>query len=120
MNLNKIINENQYGFVEHSSTLAASPNCVEKIYDHIDKSKYASVISIDLEKAFDSVNIQELIQKLKKLKLNEIQTKLFQSFLIERKQATVVNGIKSEYKTVKNGVPQMMDSLCSSLTQLIN
>lgn len=103
---NNIIHENQYGFAENSSTLAASLNCIEKIYDNIDKNKYVSLISIDLEKAFDSVNLNILLNKLRNLNFKDTQIKLFENFLLNRKQATVINRKISNFKTVRNGVPQ--------------
>lgn len=103
---NNIIHEKQYGFVEKSDTLSATLNCIEKIYASVDKKKYVAVLSIDLEKAFDSVNHKNLLYKLSKLGINDIQMKLFESFLLDRKQVTTVNGEISTEETSRNGVPQ--------------
>lgn len=83
---NNVIHKNQYGFVENSNTISAVLNCVEKIYANMNKKKYVAVLSIHLEKAFDSVNLRNLLYKLSELGLNETQMKLFECFLLDRKQ----------------------------------
>lgn len=106
LNCNKIINCNQFGFVDGSNTLAAALNCVEMVYDSMDIKKYIAIMSLDLEKAFDSVNPRILLNKLTHLGIDSTNKNLFESFLQGRRQISCVNRALSDPGTIKNGVPQ--------------
>lgn len=106
LNRNKIISENQFGFVEKSNTLAATLSCVEKLYSLIDQRKYIAIISLDLRKAFDSVDHDCLLHILKQYKICDSGFKLFEDFLRNRQQFVQLDGKKSDMKNVKIGVPQ--------------
>ena len=63
--------------------------------------------SLDISKAFDRVWHKGLLKK--KIEAVGIRGNLalwFQNYLQNRKQAVVIKGKKSEYKTVPSGVPQ--------------
>lgn len=77
---NKIIDKNQFGFMENSNTLSACISCTEYIYENLDKKKYVALLAIDLSKAFDSVNLYIMIRKLAELGLNDKELKIFESF----------------------------------------
>lgn len=64
------------------------------------------MLAIDLSKAFDSVNIHIMLQKLRELGVTGTAIKLFESFLIDRKQFVQIKEFKSSIKTIKTGVPQ--------------
>lgn len=62
---NEVIHKNQFGLVDGSNTtLAATLNFTEKLYDYLNGRKYVAVIKLDLAKAFDSVNLEILTHKL--------------------------------------------------------
>ena len=64
---------------------------------------------LDISKAFDRVRHKGLSKKKKKIEAVGIRGNLalwFQNYLQNRKQAVVIKGKKSEYKTVPSGVPQ--------------
>lgn len=71
LNVNNIIDEKQFGFVEKSNTLAAAINFTEHLYQQIDKKKYIAIVSIDLQKAFDSVQLDCLIDKIAALDISD-------------------------------------------------
>lgn len=100
------IDSNQFGFVENSNTLAACVSCIESIHEAIDKKKYTALISIDLQKAFDSVNLKCLVKKLHDLGIKGNDLKIFEDFLNERKQYVEINDVKSTFKDIKVGIPQ--------------
>lgn len=64
------------------------------------------MLAIDLSKAFDSVNLPIMIEKLRELGVDGIAIKLFESFLIDRKQYVEIKNCKSSIKTIRTGVPQ--------------
>lgn len=103
---NEIIDERQFGFVEKSNTTAACLQCIEQVRELTEKKLYIAIGSIDLTKAFDSVNLECLVGRLEELGIYGNKLKIFKEFLMNRKQFTQVNEYKSGINTVKSGVPQ--------------
>ena len=60
-----ILYEKQFGFRKNNSTIFASMQITEKIKESIEKGKFGCCIFIDLRKAFDTVNHDILLLKLK-------------------------------------------------------
>jgi ribonucleases P/MRP protein subunit RPP40 len=60
----------------------------------------------DLSKAFDTVNIEILLEKLAALGILGDDLHWFKSYVTDRTQYTDVNGYRSNRVTTKNGVPQ--------------
>lgn len=106
LKFNNIIQDNQFGFVKNSNTLAACINCMENIYKFIEKDQYIALLSIDLEKAFDSTNINILIKKLNEINIADKELEIFQTFLNNRKQYVQIEKEKSKIETIKIGIPQ--------------
>ena len=63
-------------------------------------------IFIDLQKAFDTVSHQILLQKLFRYGIRGTAYELMRSYLENRLQCTICNGCRSEYSVVECGVPQ--------------
>lgn len=72
----------------------------------MDKGNNVLAIFLDLCKAFDVVNHEILIQKLKNIGLVSTVLELFQSYLENRIQYTVIDGHESDRIKVTGGVPQ--------------
>ena len=106
LNVNKLINTNQFGFRSNHSTNHALVNITERIKSLVDTGQYVCGIFIDLEKAFDTVNHNILCEKLNYYGLRGNVNKLFQSYLSNRKQYVSINGFDSEIKDLNCGVPQ--------------
>ena len=64
------------------------------------------VLFIDCSKAFESIDHQILKQKLKAIGITGQLYHLLESYLEDRQQFTEVNGVASELRKVKYGVPQ--------------
>ena len=72
-----------------------------------DSNKYTLGVSIDLTKAFDTVDHNILLRKLFHYGIRDNNLKLLQSYLQNRKQyISCQNTEKTEYKNVICGVPQ--------------
>ena len=61
---------------------------------------------VDLCKAFDLVDHNILIKKLKLYKCSSVALRWFESYLRNRKQFVEINGTKSNSLNIKPGVPQ--------------
>jgi hypothetical protein len=73
---------------------------------HMDKKQVTGVVYLDLKKAFDTVNHQVLMKKLKCLGVNGQTLSWFQSFLSNRPQQTVLGNSLSDSLKISVGVPQ--------------
>lgn len=96
----------QYGFRKGSSTLAATCDLVEEIYDTLDKRQLVGGLFIDLKKAFDTVNHKLLIQKLECYGIRGIPKQLIESYLMGRSQYVVIDDCASPQLPITIGVPQ--------------
>ena len=106
INKHKVIILNQYGFLEKHSTVSALIDLVDDIRDAIDKGEYALGIYLDLKKAFDTVDHSILLGKLDHYGIRGHSNLFIKSYLSDRQQYTVVNGVKSTIKSISTGVPQ--------------
>ena len=73
---------------------------------NIDNGKMNSVVFLDIEKAFDTVNHEILLQKLSCYDIKDQELMFFQSYLYNRTQSCNINGKMLSYKPVTYGVPQ--------------
>ncbi len=76
------------------------------IYEDIESKKGGGVLFLDLKKAFDTVDHNLLLLKLKALELKESSVSWFRSYLTGRTQSTKCNGYVSDVRSVEVGVPQ--------------
>lgn len=106
LNKYKLIHEAQSGFRQYHSCQTALIKLIDNWLHHIDNGESIGVIFYDLRKAFDFVDHNLLVQKLKYYKFSENALKLFQSYLSQRHQVTVVGNSTSEQMRVTTGVPQ--------------
>lgn len=107
LNNNKVINENQFGFIEKSSTAAAVIQLLNKVRKGLDQKKIVAAVSVDLKKAFDTVNHDILVKKLFHAGIqNPVHINLFKSYLHERFQKVKINGVTSNNLIINSGVPQ--------------
>ena len=106
INENKILDELQFGFQKNKSTEHAISAIVNKITSAKIKKFSSYCIFLDFAKAFDTVNHSILLDKLKYYGITEGTLDLFRSYLSKREQVVEVNGVLSDWGTIKHGVPQ--------------
>lgn len=103
---NDLIDKNQYGFVPTSNTTAACITLVSEIQKSLDNNQICACLSIDLRKAFDSIDHRKLIQKLRNLGFSYSATELIKDYLKNRQQFIKIGEKSSLLETIKTGVPQ--------------
>lgn len=96
----------QFGFRAKRSTTQAVKNLTGAILQNFENKNYTQIKLYDLTKAFDCVNHQILLQKLKHYNFSELSIKLIHSFLADRIQFVTFNSINSDALPVTHGVPQ--------------
>ena len=70
---------------------------LQEIKESIDKNGIAIGIFVDFQKAFDTVNHEILLRKLKHYGIRGITNDWFKSYLSNRKQFVQINDTKSDY-----------------------
>ena len=79
---------------------------VDKWLKSTDNGEIVGAIFFDLRKAFDVVDHELLLLKLTYYKFENSSLSWIKSYLTNRKQCIVEKNMKSEFQTVKSGVPQ--------------
>lgn len=101
-----IIHQNQSGFRRNHSSHTALLRLIESWLRDIDNGKMIGAVFLDLRKAFDLVDHQILLHKLKLYHFSEKSIQLFKSYLSNRRQLVKVGNLKSNYSVITSGVPQ--------------
>ena len=71
IDVNKLLSNAQFGFRKGHSTSSCILNLLDSIYKNIEGNKLTGVIFLDLKKAFDTVDHNILISKLRTFNINE-------------------------------------------------
>lgn len=88
------------------STLSASRDLVDDIYDSLDKKELVGSLFIDLKKAFDTIDHQLLIEKLDTYGIRGVAKSVIESYLSDRLQFVSIGKVHSTLHPVTTGVPQ--------------
>ena len=96
----------QYGFRRGHSTYMAVLDMVENIRKAWENGEHCLGIFIDFKKAFDTVDHQILLGKMEHLGIRGVPLELIRSYLTNRKQYVVHNGMESSQQGISVGVPQ--------------
>lgn len=103
---NNLFFDNQYGFRAQHSTEYAALELAERIKESLHQNLVPLTIFLDLSKAFDTLNYEIILWKLRKYGLHENSLTLIQNYFTNRKQYVEFRGIKSSMSPLSIGVPQ--------------
>ena len=108
--LEKMFNVRLMKFISDNNVLfskeMAVNEMIEKIANSIENKKYCIGIFIDLKKAFDTLDLDILINKLEFYGIRGIASDWIKSYLSSRKQFIHNNNVNSDIQNIKCGVPQ--------------
>lgn len=115
---NNLLSQYQYGF-RKTYQLLTHLNLTDQLYENMDKNQVSVVVvvTLDLQKAFDSIDRQLLINKLK---WYGIDCKVINSLLCNRGQFVEVNGKSSRTKLTTRGIQQGAGSSSILFSMFIN
>ena len=103
---NNLLYEKQFGFQANHSTDHAIIQLVDEIHNSFNKKAFTLGVFIDLSKAFDTVNHEILINKLKHYGVRNTSLNWFKSYLSSRKQFITYDHENTTIKNITCGVPQ--------------
>ena len=101
-----LLYERQWGFRPNRSTKLALLNMTERWRKSLDENKFVAIFFLDFRKAFDCLDHQVIMRKLSACGVSGNLYQWISSYLEERQQKTVVNGVVSENEYVQTGAPQ--------------
>ena len=104
--VNNILNSFQFGFRKKNYTELAIIQLLDKIIDSLSRKEHIIAIFMDLSKAFDTIDHNILLYKLKNYGIRGIALSWFKSYLSDRQQYVFVNNKSSSMLDIKCGDPQ--------------
>ena len=105
-NVNSLRHSEQYGFTRGRSTTDAGVALLKHILNAWENSQNAIGVFCDLSKAFDCVQHDTLLRKLRYYGVQNGALNVIESYLNHRLQCVDINGVKSSGLPVQLGVPQ--------------
>ena len=96
----------QHGFIKGISCSTQLTGVYYEVGSYLDSSIQTDIIYLDFSKAFDSVSHRLLLHKLKMYGFDGRLLVWFTSYLSNRHQRVVVEGVESSWLNVSSGVPQ--------------
>ena len=106
LNTNETLTSCQSGFRSLHSTVTAMLEATSDWSMNIDNGLINGVVFIDLKKAFDTIDHQIMLQKLRNYGIDQMSLTWFESYLANRTQKCRVNDQLSNSAPVTCGVPQ--------------
>ncbi len=103
---NKLLSSAQFGFRKYHYTSTCVLSLIDVIFKNMDANKLTGVVFLDLKKAFDTIDHNILLKKLKSFNFNQNAIDWFQNYLSDRYQSVKYQGHKSYKLLVRTGVPQ--------------
>ena len=96
---NDLLSPNQHGIRKGYSTATAFICLLDEIYRAIDEGYFICVIFLDFSKAFDTINHDILLSKLKYLyNFSDSSLEWIRSYLANRRQFVDIEGTSSNTK----------------------
>ena len=102
-----LIDPSQYGCMDESSTTHALIRILQPVYKATDNSSFfARSLLVDFSKAFDHIDHNVMIAKLKTNGCPDVAIRWFAAFLKNRQQRVKIGQNHSEWASPNGGVPQ--------------
>jgi hypothetical protein len=103
---NELLSPSQFGFRKERSTMHPLVHFVNTVSSALNKKHHTIAIFCDLRKAFDTVDHEILLKKLKKMGIGGVELEWFRNYLCDRKQFVYIDGNCSPLLSILLGVPQ--------------
>ena len=118
-----LLAEQQYGFRAKHPTELAAIKLVDFINHEMDIGNTLVTVFLDLSKAFDALNFDILLYKLRCSEVSGVTLDLIKSYLTGRKQYVISGENTSNFTNTTTGIPQgsVLENECKlELTKLTN
>lgn len=105
MENNDLFSKNQSGFRKYHSCETAI-NYVINEWKNRDTKEIIIALFLDFKRAFETIDIEILLKKLRMYGVEDNEIKWFRAYLTQRRQKTKIGNIESDYANTHTGVPQ--------------
>lgn len=109
LNSHGLLSARQFGFRNHVSSEQMLLRILDSFYSVLDSktNKYIAVLSLDIKKAFDTVDHRLLVHKLSsQFGFSKSSVELMKSYLADRSQLMKIGITRSSPASITKGVPQ--------------
>jgi len=106
LDFHNVISTNQFGFRKGRSTESLLQKLYDKIRSNLHNGCLTIIVSLDLSKAFDTLDHSVLIRKLRKINFSKSAQLLILNYLRNRSVFTTINNVDSSTSSIEAGVPQ--------------
>ena len=96
----------QHAYQKNRGTVTCLFELLNEVYELIDEKNKVAIVSLDLSKAFDSINHTLLLKKLESFNLNTDSVEYIKSYLNNRTQVSNFGKYTSSEEKIMSGVPQ--------------
>ena len=96
----------QHAYQKNKGTVTCLFELLNDVYESIDQKYKVALVSLDLSKAFDTINHNLLLKKLKNFNLNTDSVDYISSYLSNRTQVSNFGKYTSSEEKIMSGVPQ--------------
>ncbi len=100
------ISIDQFAFEKNHSTLICLYCVVDDWLEAINESEIVGICFLDIQKCFDTINHELLLEKLRKYGVVDKELTWFRNYLQDRSQAVLCNGKLSNTVELDIGAPQ--------------
>ena len=101
---NSLLHVSQSGFRGGYSTDTCTIDLTDFVKGEISRGKLVGMTLIDVQKAFDTVNHEILLEKMNAMGVSSVEW--FRSYLSQRSQCVVIGNSQSDFEDISCGVPQ--------------
>jgi hypothetical protein len=106
LDIHSILSDSQHGFRARRSCETQLLETLDDITKRAANNKQIDIILLDFAKTFDKVPQEKLLNKLSYYGIRSNTLQWIYSFLHDRKQLVLLEGVKSFIATADSGVPQ--------------
>ena len=92
--------------MKNASTELASLELIDRLLNQLNARKIPMNLHLDLSKAFDSINHDILLDKVRCYGVTDGSIQLLKSYLSNRKQYVQLDDVMSSMQYIKTGLPQ--------------
>jgi hypothetical protein len=103
---NNLLSDNQFGFRHNRSCELALNSMCEYWKHHLNEGHRTIAVLLDLSKAFDTINHDLLVEKLRLYKFDQAAITIINSYLQQRYNVVKQGDLKSKMELLRTGVPQ--------------
>ena len=103
---NQLLSRTQHAYRKLHSPITCLAELLNHIYKKLDSNFFTAIVSVDLSKAFDSINHKILLKKLKNFGFENSAIQWISSYLTNRRQTTQFKRFESKEEITTAGVPQ--------------